>query len=76
MNFISAKDDNDEERVTHSKSDIMEILTNDKAGKVTEEFFKPLQNRYQNILEKLMNSSEFVFNYVDLFYYKCQNKSE
>ena len=76
MNFISAKDDNDEERVAHSKSDNMEIVTNDKAGKVTEEFFKPLQNRYQNILEKLMKSSEFVFNYVDLLYYKCQNKSE
>ena len=50
MNFISAKDDSDEERVVHSKSDNMEIMTNDKADKVTEEFFKPLQNRYQNII--------------------------
>ena len=75
MNFISAKDDNDEEHVVHSKSDNMEIMTNDKADKVTEEIFKPLQNRYQNILEKLMKSSEFVFS-VDLLYYKCQNKSE
>ena len=38
MNFISAKDDSDEERVVHSKSDNMEIMTNDKADKVTEEF--------------------------------------
>ena len=45
MNFISAKDDNDEEHVVHSKKDNMEIMTNDKADKVTEECFEPLQNR-------------------------------
>ena len=29
INFISSKDDNDEERVMHSKSDDTEIMIND-----------------------------------------------
>ena len=36
INFISSKDDNDEERVMHSKSDNIEIMISDEANEITE----------------------------------------
>ena len=68
-NFISSID-NDEERVMHSKSDNIEIMMNEKAGETIEELIDSHKNRYQNNLE-LMKGSDFVFDYVDLLYYKC-----
>ena len=62
--------DNDEKCVMHSKSDNIEIMMNDKAHKIIEELFDLLKNRYQNNLES-MRGSEFVFDYVLSFYYKC-----
>ena len=53
------------------KSDNREIMINDVAGAVIEELFKSIKNRYQNILEKLRKSGEFVFDYVHTLYYKC-----
>ena len=55
----------------HSKSDNIKIMMNDEANEVIKELFKSLQSRYQNNLEKLMNSSEFLLDYVHLLYYKC-----
>ena len=43
INFISSKDDNDEEREMHSKSDNIEIMINDKAGEIIEELFESLK---------------------------------
>ena len=54
----------------HSKMDNIEIMINDEADNVIEEFFNSLKNRYQNDL-KSMKVSEFVFDYVLLLYYKC-----
>ena len=62
--------DNDEQRVLHSKSDNVEIMTNDKANEIIEELLDSLKNRYQNNLE-LMKVPEFVFDYIQLWYYKC-----
>ena len=73
-NFISSID-NDEERVMHSKSDNIEIMINDEAVEILKELFHSLKNRYQNNFES-MKSSEFVFNYVHLLYYKCHKKSK
>ena len=70
INFISSEDDNDEEHVMHSKSDKIEIMTNDEAHEVTEELFKSLLNRYQNNLQEPMKGSEFIFDYASLLYYK------
>ena len=67
IKFISSKE-NDEECVIHSKSDNVEIMINYETDKV--KLFKSLKDRYQNNLE-LMTGSEFVFDYVHLFYYKC-----
>ena len=45
-------------------------MINDEADEVKKEIFKSLKNRYQNNWQ-LIKSSEFVFNYVNLLYYKC-----
>ena len=54
----------------YSKSDNIEIMTNDETDEVIKELFDSLsfKNRYQNNL-KSMKSSEFVFDYVHLLYY-------
>ena len=54
----------------HSKSDKIEIMINDAADEVIKELFDLLKNRNQNNLES-MKGSEFVFDYVQLLYYKC-----
>ena len=71
INFISSRDDNDEERVMHSKSDNIEIMISKEAHEVIEELFDSLKNRYQNNFETKMRNSEFVFDYVRLLYHKC-----
>ena len=42
INFISSKDDNNEEHLMHSKSNTRDIMINDKADEVKEELFKSL----------------------------------
>ena len=55
----------------HLKRDSVEIMINDKADEVTEEFFQSLLSRYQFGLETLMKGSEFVFDCVQSLYYIC-----
>ena len=55
----------------HSKSEKIEIIINDEADEAIKELFNSLKNRYQNNLES-MKGSEFVFDYVQLLYYKCR----
>ena len=71
INFISSKN-NDEERVMHSKSDNIEIMINDKADEVIKEPFQSLLSKYQIGLQTSMKGNEFVFECVQLQYYKCQ----
>ena len=54
----------------HLKSDNIEIVINDEADKAIKELFDSMANRYQNNLES-MKGNNFVFNYVQLLYYKC-----
>ena len=53
----------------HSNGDNIEIMINDEADKVME-LFDSVKNRYQNNLESV-KCSEFVFDYIQLLYYKC-----
>ena len=69
INFISSEDDNNEKRVMHSKSDNIKIIVSDEADQVIKKVFDSLKNRYQNNL-KSMRSSEFVFDCIQLLYYK------
>ena len=45
-------------------------MISDKVDEVIKELFDSLKNEYQNNSES-MKSSEFVFIYVQLLYYKC-----
>ena len=58
----------------HSKNDNREIMFNGEEDEVIKEFFNSFRNRYQNNLET-MKSSEVVFDYVQLSYYKCHKIS-
>ena len=58
----------------HSKSDNIEIMISDEADTVNEKGFDLLKNKYQNNLES-MRGSEFVFDYVQLLYYKCHKRN-
>ena len=55
----------------HSNSDNIEIIMNNDTDEAIEELFKSLEKRYQNNLEKKVEGSEFLFDYVLLLYYKC-----
>ena len=55
----------------HSKSDNIEIMINDKPDEVIEKRFESLLNTYQIGLETSMRSNDFIFDCVNLLYYKC-----
>ena len=54
----------------HSKSDNVEIMTNEEVDKVIKERFDFLKNRYQNNLESI-KVNMFVFEYLHLLYCRC-----
>ena len=70
ISFMSFKDTNGE-YVMHFKSNDSEIMINDKADEVIKELFESLFSRYLIGLEAKMKRSDFIFDYVDLLYYKC-----
>ena len=70
INFFSSKGDRDEERVIYLKCDNIKVIFSDEADEATEELFNSLKNRCQNSLERKLRSSEFVFDHVQLLYYK------
>ena len=53
------------------KKKIFKKETCDKAIEVIEKFFELLYSRYRIRLETSMKNSDFIFDYVDLLYYKC-----
>ena len=48
INFVSSKDDSDEIRTIHTKSDNIEIVMCSETNEITEENFKSLLQRYQD----------------------------
>ena len=54
----------------HSKSDNIETMICDETDEVVKKRFDSLKNRYQNN-SLSMRASKFIFNYVQLLYYKC-----
>ena len=55
----------------HSKSDNIEFMSYDNANKLVNELFKSLPSRYQIGSETSMRGSDFIFDSVQLLYYKC-----
>ena len=71
---MSSKDSN-EMRTMHSNSDITEILKGNEADQIIKELFDSLLQKYKKGLEESMKGSEFVFDTVDLLYYKLRKIS-
>ena len=46
INFISSKDNNEQNYIMHSRSDNIEIMGKDKADEVIKKSFDSLENRY------------------------------
>ena len=56
----------------YSRNDNMiETRISSEKDEILEELFEFLLQKYQNCLEESMTGSEFVFDSVNLFYYKC-----
>ena len=74
INVFSSKDF-EEIRTMYSSSDNIDILVGYKTDEIIEELFDSLLQKYQEGLEKSMKGSEFVFDSVDLLYYKLHKIS-
>ena len=74
INFISSKD-KEEERIMHSNSDNIKFTSYNDANKVVNELFESLRSKYQDNLETSMKRSDFIFDSVQLMYYKCDKVS-
>ena len=61
MNFVQCM---------HTKSDNVEIMNGIETNDIIKELFKSFFTRYQEGLETKMEGSSFVFDSVDLLYYK------
>ena len=71
INFNSSKDV-DEEGVMHSKNDNLEFMLYDNENELfVNELFESLLSRYQIGLETSLRGSDFIFESVQRFYYKC-----
>ena len=68
INFISSKDA-EEECVMHSRSNNIKFTSYNDADEV--EPFESLRPRYQGNIETAMRGSDFIFDSVQLMYYKC-----
>ena len=56
-----------------SKNGNIEFMPYDNANEVVDEFFESLLSRYQSALETSMRGSDFIFDSVQLLYYKYHN---
>ena len=70
INFISTKDV-DEKRAMHSKGNNIEFMSYDDTNEVVNELIESFFSRYQKGLETSMGGIHFIFESVQLLYYKC-----
>ena len=70
INFISSKD-TEEERVKRLSRDNIKFASDSEVNYVIEKLFKSLRSKYQDGLETSMKGSDFIFDSVQLMYYKC-----
>ena len=69
INVFSSK--NSEETCTmYSKNKKIEVMMGNENDKTIEDLFYSFLQRYQINLEEIMRRSEFVFDCVELLYYK------
>ena len=68
-NFMSSKDSN-ETWAMHTKSNNIEIMIGNETDEIIRELFQSLLQKNQDELKESMRGSEFVFDSIDLLYYK------
>ena len=59
----------------HTKSDNTEFMMGNERDEIIDELFESLLQRYQEGLEESVKGSEFVFDSMDLLYYKLHKIS-
>ena len=59
------------QHLIHSKSENIKLMIYDKADKVIKELFQSPFSRYQIVFETSMKGSHFIFDCINLLYYKC-----
>ena len=69
ISFIFSKSV-DEEHLMHLKSDKIKFMLYDNTNEVVNELFEPLLSRYEFGLEKSMRGSDFIFDSIQLLFYK------
>ena len=69
VNFLLSIDV-DEERVMHLKRNNIDVLTYDNVNDIVDELFESLLSRYHICLETSMREGDFIFDLVQLLYYK------
>ena len=74
INFISSKD-SDKTRTVHTKSNNVEIMVGSETNEIIKELFESFLRKYQEGLEESMRGSEFVYDSVDVLYYKLNKVS-
>ena len=74
INFISSEDSK-ETRTMPTKSDNIETMVGDETDQTIKDLLNSLLERHQKGLEKSMKGSEFIFDGVDLLYYKLHRIS-
>ena len=70
IDSVSSKDV-EEERVINSTSDNKNLVQYKDVNEVINELFESLHSRYQGNLETSMRAKDFIFDSVQLMYYKC-----
>ena len=59
----------------HTKGDNTEFMMGNERDEIIDELFESLLQRYQEGLEESVKGSEFVFDSIDLLYYKLHKIS-
>ena len=70
INFISSKD-REEEHMMHSISENIKFTTYQNANDVIEKLFDLICSKYHDGLEVSIKGSNFIFDSVQLMYFKC-----
>ena len=70
INIFSSKDGK-EEHVMHASSDNVKFKPYSDASNVIDKLFKSLRSKFQVNLITSMRGSDFIFDSVQLMYYKC-----
>ena len=69
INFISSRDA-EEECVMHSRSNIIKFKSYNNVNEVLDELFDSFCSRYQRNLETSIRGSDFIFDSIQMMYYK------